>query len=211
MAKPPVCVGRSGRGGVGARLDAGDEEIFPAGDAPEHEPEELGPTVVEMAVELPREAHPAVGLDVLLGGVEIGLAGAHAGGGRGHRQLRRVRRQRPRRVERVRPRQLDRHVHVGELVLDGLERGDGPAEREAPDGVLARHVERGLAAAHLLEGDEHRRAVEHALEEGPAGAGLAERLRRRVRKGDRRHRARGVDRLERGPAHARAAQVHEEQ
>ena len=37
-------------------------------------------------------------------------------------------------------------------------------------------------AADLLEGDEHGRAVEQALDEGPAGTGRAERLRRRVRR-----------------------------
>ncbi len=203
MRRPPPS------GGVGACFEPGDEQIFPAGNAPEHEPEQLGPPVVQMAVELPREAHAAVGLDVLLGRVEIGLAGADAGRRRGHGKLGRVGRQRPRPVERVRPRQLDRHVHVGELVLDRLERGDGPAEGEAADGVLARHVERGLAATHLLEGDQHRCPVEQALDEGPARSGLAERLRRRVREGDRCHRSGGIDRFERRPAHAGGVQIHQ--
>ena len=85
-----------------------------------------------------------------------------------------------------------RHVHVGELVLDRLERGDLPAEGEAAERVLARHVERGLRAADLLEGHQHRRAVEQALHQRPALAGRAERLGRRAVEHDPRVRARRV-------------------
>src|SRR5262245_24885870 len=40
------------RGAVRARLDPADEEILPVRHAPEHQPEELGAPVVEMAIEL---------------------------------------------------------------------------------------------------------------------------------------------------------------
>ena len=85
-----------------------------------------------------------------------------------------------------------RHVHVGELVLDRLERRDRPAEGEAAQRVLARHVERGLRAADLLEGEQHRRAVE---QRAPAAASPRRRrpaARPARREGDPRVRARGV-------------------
>src|SRR6266478_5750699 len=93
----------------GARLEARDEEILPAARAPEREPEELGAAVVEVAVEFPGEAHATVGLDVLLGGEPVGLAGGDARGGGGDAELRRVLGERPRAVVRVRARQLRRH------------------------------------------------------------------------------------------------------
>src|SRR6266849_10543828 len=40
-----------------ARFEARDQEILPAARAPEGEPEERGAAVVEVAVELPGEAH----------------------------------------------------------------------------------------------------------------------------------------------------------
>src|SRR6266436_6514201 len=85
-----------------ARFEARDQEILPAARAPEGEPEERGAAVVEVAVELPGEAHAAVGLDVLLGGEPVGLGGGDARGGGGDAELRRVLGERPRAVVRVR-------------------------------------------------------------------------------------------------------------
>ena len=143
---------------------------------PRREGQELGAAIVHVAVELPGEAHAAVGLDVLLGGEEEGLGGADPRGGGGHRQLGEIGGEGPRGVVGVGARQLQGDVDVDQLVLDGLERGDGAPEGEAPQRVLAGHVERGLGAAHLLEGDQDGGAVEDALGQRPAFAGRAERL-----------------------------------
>src|SRR5262245_57822194 len=51
-----------------ARLEARDEPVLPGARAAEGERQELGPAIVHVAVELPGESHPAVRLDVLLGG-----------------------------------------------------------------------------------------------------------------------------------------------
>ena len=71
---------------------------------------------------------------------------------------------------------LERDQHVGELVLDRLERADGHAELLALLGVVERHVEDRLAGADHLERERQwwppRRA---ALDRGGRGrAGLAE-------------------------------------
>src|SRR5215510_12666365 len=71
----------------GSRLEPPDEQILPAPDAAQHEAGELGAPVVEMAIELPGEAHAAVDLDVLLGRLVVRLAARHASRRRGHGQL----------------------------------------------------------------------------------------------------------------------------
>ena len=164
-----------------------------------------------MAVELPGEAHAAVGLDVLLGRDVERVGRAHARRRRGHREVGRLGGERPRAVVRVGPRELDAHVHVHQLVLDGLERGDRPAEREAAERVLARHVERGLGAAHLLEGEQHGGPVEEPAEQRPALAGRAERLGRRALEGDAGMRARGIHGAHRRPRDTGRREVGEEQ
>src|SRR5690606_30730606 len=50
--------------------------------------------------------------------------------------------------------------HVGQLELDGLEVGDGPAELLALLGVAQRLVQGGLGDAHSLGGDTHPAVVQ---------------------------------------------------
>ena len=69
-----------------------------------------------------------MGLDVLLRRVVEGLRRGDARRRGGERQLARAGRQRPGAVIGVGARQLVADIHVGELVLDRLERGDGAAE-----------------------------------------------------------------------------------
>ena len=52
--------------------------------------------------------------------------------------------------------ELDAHVHVGEQVLDGLERTDRHAELVALERVRRRDIERALRDADELRGREHR-------------------------------------------------------
>ena len=116
------------------------------------------------------------------------------------RQLRRVARQRPGAVVGVGARQLGGDVDVGELVLDRLERADGAAEGVALQRIVARHLERRLRAADLLEGEQHGGAILQAPEQALALAGRAEQLGRRAVEGDARVRAARVDRLDRARA-----------
>ena len=88
------------------------------------------------------------------------VAATRARGGR-HRQLRRAGRERPGAVVAVGAGQGRRDVHVGQHVLDRLERADRPAERHALQRIVAGHLQRPVGAADLLEGDQHRGAVEH--------------------------------------------------
>src|SRR5262245_41712196 len=181
-----------------ARFEARDEPILPGAGAAQGEGQELGAAVVEMAVELPGEAHAAVGLDVLLRGEEEGLGGADAGGGRGHGQLGGIGGEGPGSVVRVGASQLQGDVDVDELVLDRLERRDRTAESEAAQGVLAGHVEGGLSAAHLLEGEEDGGAIEDAPGQRPALGAPAEGLDGGALEGEASVRARGIDRGHRG-------------
>ena len=164
---------------------------------------------MEVAVELPGEAHAAVHLDVLLGRLVVGLARGHPRRRRRDAQLGGVLGERPGAVVGVRPRQLDAHVHVGQLVLDGLERGDLPPEGEAAERVLARHVERGLRAADLLEGHQYRRAVEQPLHQRPALAGRAQGLGRGALEHDPRVRAGRVHGGEARAGDPRAGEIYQ--
>jgi hypothetical protein len=148
-------------------------------------------------------------LDVLLGGEPERLRGTDPGGRGGHWQFGRARGERPRGVVRVGPRQLGGHVHVDELVLDRLERRDGPAERKASHRVLPRHVERGLRAAHLLERHQHGGAVQQRAHEAPSVPGGAERLGESAVEHDRCVRAGRVDGFHGGALHARRVQIHQ--
>jgi len=61
-------------------------------------------------------------------------------------------------------------------MLHRLERADRPAERDAVERVVATHFKRAVGAADLLEGHQHRGAVEHLRQNAPALIGRAERL-----------------------------------
>ncbi len=110
---------------------------------------------------------------------------------------------RRRRVRRA-ARQLDAHVHVGEQVLDGLERADRHTELVALERVRRRDVERALRDADELRGGEHGAGEAQPLRVlGPADRGrrvgrsaIRERGRQRIerfageRVGERRRRER---------------------
>ena len=68
---------------------------------------------------------------------------------------------------------LDRHERVGEAVADGLERGDGLAELDAFEGVLAGQRERRPRRADELVGDGE-------LREGDGARSTVDAVRRRV-------------------------------
>ena len=87
---------------------------------------------------LPGEADPAVDLDVLGRGVEVGLRAVGLGQAGHHRQLVGVLGRRPAGVVGRRLGRLDLEQHVGALVLDGLEAADGSAELDPDLGVLDR-------------------------------------------------------------------------
>ena len=116
----------------------------------------------ELHVVLPRVADAAVDLDALLGEQALAVAG----GGLGHRRRARaagiVLGDRERREVAERPGALERDHHVGELVLDRLERPDRHAELLALLGVLERGVEDRLRGADHLERDGHGRLLERA-------------------------------------------------
>src|SRR5271165_7044632 len=105
-----------------------------------------------MTIHLPGEAHAAMSLDVFLCNEPAGLAGCDAGDRGSDRKFGRVGVDRPGAVVGVRTGELDLDIHVGELVLDTLERSYWPAESETFLGVGIRHVERRLGVADLLEG-----------------------------------------------------------
>ena len=115
-------------------------------------------------------------LDVLLRAVLERLRRADARGGGGLPQFARIGRERPGAVVAVGARQGGGDIHVGEDVLDRLERTDRPAEGDAVERVVAAHLQRAVGAADLLERGEHRGAVEHLAQQAPAFTGRAERL-----------------------------------
>ena len=103
----------------------------------------------------------------------------------------------PRRVVRGGLAGLDLEQHVGALVLDRLERTDRTAELHAVLGVLHRHVEHELRAAHHLVGERDRGLVERLAVRREAVVGAAERLRLDVVELELRLLARHVHRRER--------------
>ena len=153
---------------------------------------------------LPGEAHAAVHLDRGARVLERGLAGEQLRGGAG--------------ADRVADLRVVEHggrrvggaageggpdVHVGEQVLDGLERADRDAELLALERVAARRLERGIGHAE-----------QHAPRSGPcptrrsaggvARVAHARAARERVGAPDRRERIERRDRLERGQVRLRA-------
>ena len=99
--------------------------FFPLGLGADNAGQQLCAAVVQVAVKFPGKAHAAVGLDVLPGDQVVGIAGADPGGGGGQRQVRCIAGQGAGAVIGVGTGQFQGDEHVGELVLDGLERGDG--------------------------------------------------------------------------------------
>ena len=93
-----------------------------------------------------------------------GCATAGPSGGGGEGEFRGVFGQCPGAVEGVRSRQLQRHVHVRELVLDRLERTDRATELDALFGVRHGAVEATLGAAGLLRSEQGCRALQGLLD-----------------------------------------------
>src|SRR5882672_12205564 len=153
-----------------------DQLIFPIRKTAEPDRGRIGAAVIHVAVELPGEAHAAMDLDVVLGAMLERLRRADAGGSGGLRQFRRVGRERPGAVIAIRARQRRRDIHVGEDVLDRLERADGPAKRNTIERIVSAHLQRAIGTADLFEGEQHRGAVEHLRENAPAVTGRTQRL-----------------------------------
>src|SRR5262245_24508631 len=129
----------SSQRGVG-RLELGDQAILPQSGAAERQRQQLGAAVVEVAVELPRVAHAAMHLDVLLGGEEEGVAGRNSGGRGSEGQLGGVARQCPGPIIGIGTGELGGDIDVGQLVLDGLKGTDRAAEGITLERVVAGHV-----------------------------------------------------------------------
>jgi hypothetical protein len=84
--------------------------------------------------------------------------------------------------------------HVRALVLDGLERANGPAEREPGPGVPGAHLPAPPGAAGLLGGQRHAGQIEHpGSSAGPLAFGTDE-DRGHLVEGQDRHRPGGIKR-----------------
>ena len=94
-----------------------------------------GPAEIEVGVVLPGEADAAVHLDVELGALVGCRQRERRRHGRGERQLRASFLCGTGGVPYQNRGELGGHQHVGAVVLDGLERGDGPTELHAHLGV----------------------------------------------------------------------------
>ena len=148
--------------------DALGEELAVVGGVAEEELGRLGPLEVQVGRVLPGEADAAVDLDVLGGGVEVGLGAVGLGQAGDRGQLVVELGRAPGGVVGGGLGRLDLEQHVGALVLDGLEGADGATELHAVLGVLHRHLEHELGAADLLGGEADSGEVEHPLERRPS-------------------------------------------
>src|SRR5436305_9510612 len=151
------------------------EQLPVVGGVAEQDLGALRPLEVQVGVVLPGEADAAVDLDVLGGGVEVRVGAVRLGEARDDRELLVVLGCRPRRVVRRRLRRLDLEQHVGALVLDGLERADGPPELHAHLRVVDCHLQHLLRAADHLVRQSHGRLVERLRQRRPSRAWLAQR------------------------------------
>jgi hypothetical protein len=143
---------------------------------PERQAQLARALVEKMAIHFPGEADAAMRLRAFLRRIVESLRGGDAGGRRRERQFARIGRKCPGAVIGVGARQLVVHIHIGELVLDRLERTDEATERIARHRIVLRHHEALIRAADLFERDEDGRAVEHATRDRPTFAGLADRF-----------------------------------
>src|SRR5438552_9204527 len=159
--------------------------------------ERLGALEVEVQVELPGEADPAVHLDRLTAHEARRVAGVRLRRGAGERRIRIARVEAPRRAVDGRARRLGLEQNVGQAVLERLEGADRAAEGlpglPVGDGHLEepRHdAEEHRARPHRRDQvdaleqagrpDQHRRVIEPDLAEALA----------RVERRERRHRER---------------------
>src|SRR5207253_6107300 len=128
---PPRRGQAAGGGAAWSDADALGQQLAVVGRVPEQELARLGPLEIQVGVVLPGEADAAVDLDVLGGGVEVGVRAVGLGQGGDDGQLVAVLGRSPTGVVGGRLGRLDLEQHVGALVLDGLEGPDGPAELDA--------------------------------------------------------------------------------
>ena len=199
----PLAVG----GVAGAQF--ADQPLLPFARAAQRQAQQFGAPVIQVTVHLPGEAHAAMGLDVFLGNEPAGLAGGDARDRGGDRQFGGVGVHRPGAVIGVGAGQLDLDVHVGELVLDALERSDRPAEGETFLGIGIRHVQRRLRAADLLERHRHGGVIQQRADR--SGRAARQRFRWRVGEFDAGVRAGRIEGGDGFPGDAGAVQVHQMQ
>src|SRR5262245_22561479 len=82
-----ICRPPSGRRRRVLAAQALDKEVLPGRKRPQRQGQEVRAAIIEVAVERPGEAHPAVDLDVVPGAVLEGLGRRDPGGGGRHRKL----------------------------------------------------------------------------------------------------------------------------
>src|SRR5579864_3890769 len=112
-----------------------DQGVFPIRHRAQRERGGIRAPVIEMAIELPGESHAAVDLDVILRAMLKRVGGADPCGGGGLRQFTGIGGKRPGAVIAIGARQCGRDIHVGQHVLDRLERPDRPAEGDTVERV----------------------------------------------------------------------------
>src|ERR1700730_701218 len=173
MTRTPatICTG----GALRSDADALRQQLPVVGGVAEQDLRALRPLEVEVGVVLPGEAEAAVDLDVLGGGVEVRVGAVRLGEARHNRELLVVLGGGPRRVVRPRLRRLNLEQHVRALVLDGLERADGPPELHAHLRVVDCHLQHLLRAPDHLLRQTHDRLVERLRQRRPSRARLAQR------------------------------------
>src|SRR5439155_5999671 len=121
---------------------------------------------VEVHVVFPRVADPAVDLYALLGQSALAVAGRDLGHRRRGRTARVVLGNRERGEVAGGAGAFERDDHVGELVLDRLERPDRYPELLALLGVFERDVEDGLGGADDLERGRDGRLLDGTAQRG---------------------------------------------
>ncbi len=139
---------------------------------------------MQVRIVLPGEPDPAMHLNVQFGVAHVGAEGQRRGGRGGEPELLLILLRGPRGIPHRRHRGLGGHQHVGAVVLDRLEGGDGAAELLAHLGVLDGGIHAVRRPADRLGGEQ--------------GAGAGQCGRPRTRQVRRRRRRQG------GPARSAA-------
>ena len=101
--------------------------------------------------------------------------------------------------------------HIGELVLDGLERAYCPPELHPQLRITYRRVEHGLGAAHHLVGKRDRRPIESAEDWRRTIIEVAEQVRMSAAKIDARDLAGRIHRFQKASFHAGGIRIEREQ
>ena len=101
--------------------------------------------------------------------------------------------------------------HIGELVLDGLERAYGPSELHPQLRIIYRRVEHGLGAAHHLVSKRDRRPIESTEDWLCTIIEVAEQFRMSAAKIDARDLAGRIHRFQKASFHAAGIRIEREQ